>query len=161
MDREIGIAVSTNSLLLLKGIHVYMKQAKIYNLYFSHGWNHQNTFDEVIALLLSKKEFVFLPSYFPDQELYNHLSENDMYQMIRNKVKFCDAVILMCGVYNNHTYSRWINKEIICAKGEFSKPIIAIHRSPDMNLSIVVKQNADIILEWDVNKMIGTIQRIT
>ncbi|NHN33236.1 TIR domain-containing protein [Paenibacillus agricola] len=138
-----------------------MKKIKTYKLYFSHGWNHQNTFEEVTALLIDKKEFNFSPSYVPDQEMYNHLSENDMYQMIRNKVKFCDMVILMCGVYNIQSFSRWINKEIICAKGEFSKPIIGIHRSPDLKLSIVERQNADMILEWDVDKLISTIQSIT
>jgi|GEM_PF-4257219 len=139
-----------------------MGRNRIYNLYFSYGWNYRHTLDEVLEHLQARKGFSLLPYHFPYQDRNDGIGETELYRMVRDKIKHSDAVLLLCGLYSDPTYNRWIRKEIISATGEYDKPLIAVHRYPELKISPIVRQSADIIVEWDGKQdlLADTIRRI-
>ncbi|KIL37374.1 hypothetical protein SD71_01485 [Cohnella kolymensis] len=128
-----------------------------YNLYLSHAWNDNNAYKELDSLLGSRDDFDYvwnsLSSHHP---INKSKDERKLYEAIKNKMKFCDAVILICGVYS--TYSRWVNKELIACKDELNKPLIAVERFEADRSSFIVKQNADIIVEWNAEAIINAVK---
>lgn len=72
-------------------------------------------------------------------------------------MRFCDVVILMCGVYS--TYSRWINKELIACKDELNKPLIAVQRFEAGKTSFIVRENADIIVDWNSDSIVNAVKK--
>ena len=64
----------------------------------------------------------------------------------------------MAGKYS--TYSKWINKEIDIAKNGFSnpKPIVGIKPWASIQVSSVVKNNADIMVGWNTNSIVQAIK---
>ena len=63
-------------------------------------------------------------------------------------------MLILAGVYS--TYSKWINIEIELAKS-MNKRIIAVEPFGAENTSLVVKNNADVIVKWNSNSIISAI----
>lgn len=55
------------------------------------------------------------------------------------------------------TYSKWINKEVRIAK-ELGKPIVAVQPWGAEKTSQVVKNNADMIVGWNSDSVVGAIR---
>ena len=73
----------------------------------------------------------------------------------------CHVVIVMAGKYS--TYSTWIKKEIKIAKTEFAtpKPILAVTPWGAQQISTVVSENADSIVKWNTESIVGGIREIS
>lgn len=133
---------------------------KSYNLYFSHSWNYEDSFTELEALLNSKTDFSYINSFIRDDHPTPIISdERALYENIRNKMKHSQAVLLLCGVYPLH--SRWINKEIIACKDEMNKPLIAIEKYDSSHTSFLVKQSADIIVNWNAIEIVNAVKQLS
>jgi hypothetical protein len=128
-----------------------------YNLYFSHTWNYKDAYKELNDLLSAKGDFDFISSFISaDHSIHRTDNERKLYETIKNKIKFCDAVILLCGVYP--VYSRWINKELIACKEELNKPLIAVQRFGAGPVSFIVKEHADLIVDWNADAIIAAVK---
>lgn len=65
------------------------------------------------------------------------------------------CVIILAGVYA--TYSKWINIEIELAKS-MNKKIIAVQYWGAERTSIIVRDNADVIVGWNSSSIIRAIR---
>ena len=75
-------------------------------------------------------------------------------------MKSCGVVLIVAGVYAS--YSKWIKIEIDLAQNGFekSKPILAIKPRENTNLSTVVKDAADEIVNWNSDSIVAAIRRL-
>ncbi|TJY41301.1 hypothetical protein E5161_12790 [Cohnella pontilimi] len=127
-----------------------------YNLYLSCAWNYNSMNKDLHDLLGAREDFRYRSIYLsPQHAVFQTNDERKIYESIRSKIKFCDAVIMLCGVYSN--YSRWINKEIIACKDELNIPLIAVQRFDANRTSQVMKENADVIVNWQADEIIAAI----
>jgi hypothetical protein len=131
-----------------------------YNIYLSYSWTHNNFCSQLTSLLSRAENFHFNPYFIRKQDPVHQLpNERQLYEAIRNKMKHCNAVLMMCGVYS--TYSKWLNKEIIVSKNELNKPLIAVQPFEASRTSSIVRQHADRIVNWDLTSIVSTIEELT
>jgi glutaminase len=129
-----------------------------YNLYLSHSWNYNHAYKKLNALLGTRQDFSYNDFFVSENKKHSRYTERQLYETIRQKMKHCQAILIMCGVYTQ--YSRWLNKEIILGKDELRKPIIAIQPFEPNRTSLIVKQNADRIVDWNLDLIINTIEEL-
>jgi hypothetical protein len=91
--------------------------------------------------------------------IYNKLYyEIELKNKIKNKMKYCNVVLILAGVYSS--YSDSINMEIEIAN-ELGKPIIAIEPWGSERTSLIVKKNAKSIVKWNSSSIIDGIKRLS
>jgi hypothetical protein len=132
---------------------------KAYNLYLSHSWNHNLAYKKLNTLLGGRPDFAYNDFFVTENPDHSFYTERQLYESIRHKMKHCHVIIIMCGVYS--LYSRWLNKEIILGKDELRKPIIAIQPFDASRTSFIIKQNADRIVDWNIDSIISTIHELS
>ncbi len=133
---------------------------KTYNLFISHSWTYEDHYRRLINLLQKRKYFKFKDySVPPDDPIHTSGSDRELYEAIKNQMKPCHVVLVLAGVYA--TYSKWIQKEILIAKKEFTipKPIIAIVPRGQIKISRKVRENADEIVGWNTESIVRAIRR--
>ncbi|WP_164472760.1 TIR domain-containing protein [Cohnella candidum] len=135
------------------------ERERTYKLYLSHTWNHNHSVRELKSFMDAEEAFRYQSySISPHHPVHAAMEERKLYELIKSKMKFCDAVILLCGVYPS--YSRWINKELIACKEELRKPLIAVERYGSAKTSLLVKENADLIVDWNAEAITGAIRKL-
>ena len=134
--------------------------AETYNIFISHSWSYSDAFEKLISLLRKRPYFSFHDYSVPkDDPIHNAPNSQALYEAIKRQMTPCHVVLVMAGVYA--TYSTWIRKEIMIAKNEFQspKPVIAIKPWAQTNISQVVRENADEIVNWNADSIADAIRR--
>ena len=133
--------------------------AKNRNLFISHSWAYGDAYDKLVKMLNEAPNFVFSNYSVPKNDpVHDAPTKQALYDAIKAKVRFCDVVIIMAGVYS--TYSEWINKEIRIAKTDFNKPVLAIRPWANTRTSTVVQDAADEIVGWNTSSIVSAIRRL-
>lgn len=133
---------------------------KIYHLFISHSWTYFDQYTRLINLLnnsgLKYKNY----SVPKDDPLHTNGSDKQLYDAIKQQIANSSIVIILAGVYSS--YSKWIDKEIEIAKDGFQapKPILAIEPFGAEKTSKKVKDNANEIVKWNTNSIVGAIKRL-
>jgi len=133
---------------------------KTYNIFISHSWAYGDIYDKLIEMLDKEPRFSYKNYSVPkDDPVHNAPNIAALAQAIRDRVRFCDAVLVLAGVYS--TYSKWINREIDIAQ-QFTtpKPIIAIEPWNSEKTSKFVKDNADKIVGWNTSPIVSAIREL-
>ncbi|MCW3791479.1 TIR domain-containing protein [Paenibacillus sp. LS1] len=129
-----------------------------YNIFISHSWTYGDAYTRLITMLdrsgLPYKDY----SVPKDDPIHNALNDQQLYAAIKNQVKYCNVVLMMCGVYA--TYSKWMNHEIIICKKDFNKPLIAIEPWGSERTSLEVKKNADKVVGWNSLSIANAIREL-
>ena len=132
-----------------------------YHLFVSHSWAYGGVYERLIDLLEAKPGFHFKNYSVPkDDSIHNANSVSDLRAAIRRQMVPCSVVLILAGVYA--TYSKWINEEIRLAKEGFNcpKPVIAIRPRGNIYISAIVRQNANEIVNWNTDSVVGAIRRV-
>lgn len=130
------------------------------HLYLSYAWNDNNALEEFGILLQRHEAFKHTVSIISPFHPANRTGdERSLYEVIKTKMKFCDAVIMFCREYPD--YMRWINKELIASSEELHKPVIVVRRDESEHIPFIVKQHADMIVDWDAESIISAIKKLT
>ncbi len=129
-----------------------------YDLFISHSWSYHNHYMGLKRLLKQRPYFDFKDHSVPKHDpVHTSGSDKALYEAIYNKMYNCHVVIIMAGVYA--TYSKWINKEIEIAN-RFGKPILAVVPRGNVNVSQVVQDNCDEIVNWSTESVVDAIREL-
>ena len=134
---------------------------KTHNLFISHSWTYSDHYNRLVRLLENRPYFRFknysVPKYDPVHDTDN---DKELRAAIKAQMKSCGVVLIVAGVYAS--YSKWIGIEIDLAKNGFekSKLILAIKPRENTNLSTVVKDAADEIVNWNSDSIVAAIRRL-
>ncbi|WP_395375796.1 TIR domain-containing protein [Marinicella sp. W31] len=135
--------------------------AKTYNIFISHSWSYGDAYTKLTAMLDSASYFSYKNHSIPkDNPVHLAPSNQALKEAIKNKMHGCHVILIMAGMYSN--YSKWINEEILIANNSFltPKPIIAINPFASKRTSLVVKENADLVVAWNTNSIISGIRQV-
>lgn len=133
--------------------------AKKRNLFISHSWAYGDAYEKLVKMLNNAPRFVYANySVLKNDPVHNAPTKQALYDAIKAKVRFCDVVVIMAGVYS--TYSEWISKEIRIAKSDFDKPILAVKPWANRRVSTVVANAADEIAAWNTSSIVSAIRRL-
>ena len=131
--------------------------AKTYRLFISHSWNYSDAYDRVIELLDEQGLNYYNHSVPKDDPIHTKGTQKELREAIDRQMKATSCVLILAGVYSS--YSKWINEEIAIAKA-YGKPIIAIEPWGSEKTSLVVKNNADIIVKWQGKSIVDAIIKL-
>jgi len=131
----------------------------IYNIFISHSWAYSQQYNNLVWLLNSDPYFKWkdysVPRYDP---IHTNGTVNQLREAIKAQMAPTSCILILTGVYA--TYSRWINEEIGLAKNGFLTPkrIIAINPWGADRTSMVVRNAADVIVNWQASSIIKAIR---
>lgn len=129
------------------------------NLFISHSWSYSDAYEKLCNLLNAAPRFSYRNYSVPkDDPIHNAPNQQVLYDAIKQKVRFCEVIIIMGGVYSS--YSKWIQKEIQIAKRDFNKPILAVKPWANTNVSLIVQDNADQLVNWNTNSIVSAIREL-
>ncbi len=132
---------------------------KTYNLFISHSWSYSNAYNNLTALLDEAKYFDYKNYSVPKNDpIHNASNSKELYEAIKNQVKYAQVVIILAGVYS--TYSKWIDKEIEIAQS-MGKPILAVEPWGAEKTSFKVKNAADRIVKWNTQSIVDAIRELS
>ena len=133
-----------------------------YNIFISHSWTHTDAYEKLTNILKNAPYFSYNDYSVPKEKsltIYNKLYyEIELKNKIKNKMKYCNVVLILAGVYSS--YSDSINMEIEIAN-DLGKPIIAIEPWGSERTSLLVKKNAKSIVKWNSSSIIDEIKRLS
>lgn len=130
------------------------------NLFISHSWAYRDAYDRMCELLSAAPRFSYRNYSVPKNDpIHNASNVQELYKAIKQKMIFCEVVVIMAGVYSS--YSKWIQREIQIAKKDFDKPIVAVKPWGNTQVSTIVKDNADRLVGWNTSSIIGAIRELT
>lgn len=136
-----------------------MPALKSRNLFISHSWSYGDAYVKLVGLLNDAPNFQYRNYSVPkDDPVHNAPSAAALYTAIKNKMVFCDVVLVMAGKYA--TYSEWIKREIQIAKKDYSKPIVAIRPWANEQVSSVVSQAADRLVGWNTSSIVSAVREL-
>jgi hypothetical protein len=129
-----------------------------FNLFISHSWSYGDAYEKLVGML-NKSDLNYRNYSVPkDDPIHNAANDKQLHEAIKNQIKYCHVVLMMCGVYATH--SKWINKEIVICKTEFSKPLVAIEPWGSQRTSAEVKKHADLVVGWNTSSIVKAIKEL-
>ena len=121
-------------------------------IFISHAFKDPELYYQLIAELRGRSHFNFQDLSVPDIRLIQ--SENFRPQL-RQKISKCDIMLIftrpIVGKSPNVRY------ELETAK-RLGKPIVGIRPVGDRNISRVVRREADVLIDWDVEQIVAQIR---
>lgn len=135
--------------------------AKAYNLFISHSWNYTNAYENLCILLDNADHFDYNDHSVPrDDPIHTDGTDAELAEAIKNHMQGCQVVLIMAGKYS--TFSKWIKREIRIAQEEFSspKPIIGIKPWGNTQVSTVVEEAADEMVNWSTDSIVAAIREL-
>ncbi|MFN0097478.1 MAG: TIR domain-containing protein [Gemmatimonadaceae bacterium] len=136
-----------------------MPPLKSRSLFISHAWSYTDAYEKLLALLNAAPNFQYKNYSVPKNDpVHNAPNVDALYEAIKKQMVFCDVVLIMAGKYA--TYSKWIEREIQIAKKDFSKPIVGIRPWANEQVSSVVSNAADRLVNWNTNSIVSAIREL-
>ena len=126
-----------------------------YGVFISHSWKYSAGYNRVVSMLRDASNFKWNNYSVPIHNPKEGTSDRALENALINQIKPTNVVIILSGMYVNH--SKWIQKEIDIAK-RFGKPIIGI-RPRGNTLTPQAVQNAAIqIVGWNTDSIVSAIR---
>ncbi|HDR8989920.1 TPA: TIR domain-containing protein [Burkholderia vietnamiensis] len=128
-----------------------------YRIFISHSWAYGDAYDKLVKFFDEHPNFKWSDYSVPRNDpIHNAPTSPLLYAAIKRQVAPVNCVVMLAGVYSS--YSTWINNEIEIAKS-YSKPIVAIQPWGAERTSKVVKDNADVIVNWQSSSIVAAIRK--
>jgi hypothetical protein len=134
---------------------------KQYSIFISHSWAYSKAYTQLVNMLDNDPRFNYKNYSVPkDNPVHNAGTDRELAEAIRQRVSFCDVVVILAGKYSTH--SKWIKKEIVIAQS-FSTPksILAIEPWASSQTSQIVKSSADRIVKWNTVPIVAAIRELS
>lgn len=129
--------------------------SKLYRLFISHSWAYSDAYDRLLEVLNNQDLNYYNHSVPMNDPIHTNGTDKQLYEAIKNKISGTNCVLVLAGVYSS--YSKWINKEIEMSNA-FGKPIIAIEPWASEKTSMIVKDNAIVIVKWQGTSIVNAIK---
>lgn len=131
----------------------------MYNLFISHSWTYNDTYEDLTKLLDNASYFSYKNYSVPkDDPIHNANNDRELYNAIEEQIRHASVVLILAGVYSS--YSKWMDKEIEIAQN-LNKPILAIEPWGSEKTSVKVKNSADRIVKWNTASIVNAIREIS
>ena len=128
-------------------------------LFISHSWSYGDAYTRLCNLLNNASYFSYHNYSVPqDDPIHNAPNQQALRDAITRQMNTTQIVLVIAGVYA--TYSKWINIELNLAKRYFNKPVLGIKPYAQTNVSSVVRNDADLIANWNTDSIVGCIRQL-
>ncbi len=131
-----------------------------YRLFISHAWKYGDDYNRITSMLDNAPCFHYMnysaPKEKPLELSSPYARRSEIAQKITNKIAPAQVVIVLSGMYTNH--SDWMKYEIEEAF-RLGKPIIAVRPWGNTVMPAYVQSMATECVGWNVASIIDAIRR--
>ena len=129
------------------------------NLFISHSWGYGDQYTNLVRLLDAAPNFRYRNYSVPkDDPVHNAPSAAALRRAIKQQMVFCSVILVVAGKYA--TYSNWIQNEIEIATADYRKPILGIRPFASTQVSSVVREAADMTVNWSTSSIVSAIREL-
>ena len=131
-----------------------MPTLRTYYVFICHDWEYSDDYFRICRFLNVAANFSWQNLSVPEHE---PLDTDDMLQKnLRDQIRPADVLLVLAGMYSAH--SEWMDWEMAFAR-RIGKAIIGIKPWGNVQLPIVVQNNAREIVGWNADSIVGAIRR--
>ncbi len=124
-----------------------------YRIFISHAWDYSDDYHRVVQFLDEAPCFKWENFSVPE---HNPVADDDIPYELRNKMRKCDAFLIIAGMYAAHR--EWIDFEMRFAR-RIGRPIIGIRKWASQRLPLAIQNNAREVVGWNRASVVGAIRR--
>jgi hypothetical protein len=130
-----------------------MPTLRTYSIFISHDWEYSDDYYRICQFLDDATNFAWRNLSVPE---HAPLDTDDMLQKnLRDQVRPADVMLVLAGMYTAR--SRWMDWEMEFAR-RIGKPIIGIRPWGNVQLPVVVQNNATEIVGWNTDSIVNAIR---
>ena len=126
-----------------------------YHILISHSWDYSDHYNTVCRWLDESPYFKWTNYSVPVNKPLDFSGTNDLRRKLMNQITHCSCVIILSGMYVNH--SNWIDFEINAAVAH-KKPIIGVEPWGQERVPIKVKENASVLVGWNAASVVNAVR---
>ena len=130
-----------------------MPTLRTYSVFICHDWEYSVDYYRICQFLNDAPHFAWQDLSVPE---HDPLDTNDMLQKnLRDQIRPADVMLVLAGMYTAR--SGWMDWEMAFAR-RIGKSIIGIQPWGNVQLPVVVQNNADEIVGWNTGSIIDAIR---
>ena len=131
-----------------------MPTLRTYSVFICHDWEYSDEYHRVRSFLNDAPNFSWRDLSVPE---HDPLDTDDMLQKnLRDQIRPADVMLVLAGMYTAH--SEWMDWEMAFAR-RIGKHIIGVKPWGNVQLPVVVQNNADEIVGWNTDSIVNAIRR--
>lgn len=135
-----------------------MGRRKVYNLFISHSWEYGERYQRMTNLLDSRDYFRWDDYSMPEEDPADVSGPKELVRILKRQIKYSSALIIISGM--DVSQSDWIKAEINIADNK-GKPILGVKPRGNKRTPRKVRKNADKLVNWNTESIVGGLRRIT
>ncbi|TAD89572.1 MAG: TIR domain-containing protein [Alphaproteobacteria bacterium] len=128
-----------------------------YRLFISHAWEYSERYTRVVSMLNEASNFKWSNFSVPYDGAFPRMNKSQLQEEIRQQIRPVDCVIIMSGMYINH--SDWILFEMEFAR-TLGKPIVGIRRRGAQQTPKVVQDYSSRLVPQMTSSIIAAIREL-
>ncbi|EQD75625.1 nuclease [mine drainage metagenome] len=131
-----------------------MPTLRTYTVFICHDWEYSDEYDRICGFLDGAPNFRWQNLSVPE---HDPLDTDEMLQKnLRDQIRPADVMLVLAGMYTAR--SDWMDREMAFAR-RIGKSIIGVRPWGNVQLPVVVQQNADKIVGWSTDTIVAAIRR--
>lgn len=131
-----------------------MPTLRTYAVFICHDWEYSDDYSRVCEFLDAAPNFAWRDLSVPE---HDPLDTNDMLQKnLRDQIRPADVMLVLAGMYTAR--SNWMDWEMDFAR-RIGKSIVGIRPWGNVQVPVVVQNNADEIVGWNTGSIADAIRR--
>lgn len=131
-----------------------MPTLRTYSVFICHDWEYSDEYYRICNFLNDAPNFSWSNQSVPE---HDPLDTGDMLQKnLRDQIRPADVMLVLAGMYTAR--SAWMDWEMDFAR-RIGKHIIGVKPWGNVQLPVVVQNNADEIVGWNTDSIVNAIRR--
>jgi hypothetical protein len=131
-----------------------MPSLRTYGVFICHDWEYSDEYYRICELLNNAPNFSWNNLSVPE---HDPLETNEMLQKnLRDQIRPADVMLVLAGMYSAR--SGWMDWEMEFAR-RIGKSIIGVRPWGNVQLPVVVQNNANEIVGWSTRTIVDAIRR--
>ncbi len=131
-----------------------MPTLRTYSVFICHDWEYSDEYYRICNFLNDAPNFSWSNHSVPE---HDPLDSGDMLQKnLRDQIRPADVMLVLAGMYTAR--SQWMDWEMDFAR-RIGKHIIGVKPWGNVQLPVVVQNNADEIVGWNTDSIVNAIRR--
>ena len=131
-----------------------MPALRTYSMFICHDWEYSDDYNRICRFLNDAPNFDWVNRSVPE---HDPLDTGDMFEKnLRDQIRPADVMLVLAGMYSAR--SGWMDWEMAFAR-RIGKSIIGIKPWGNVQLPVVVQNNANEIVGWNTSTIVDAIRR--
>ena len=131
-----------------------MPYLRTYSVFICHDWEYSADYYRVCQFLNGAPNFAWRDLSVPEHDPLD--TDDKLQKNLRDQIRPADVMLVLAGMYTAR--SVWMDWEMAFAR-RIGKSIIGIRPWGNVQLPVVVQNNADEIVGWNTNSNFDSIRR--